>query len=390
MSTPNIEETSPNQIKTITENTAPVSTGPQPEKKTKPRRGLWILLGCVIILAGIGLGFLLGSNAGIGDRLKNMQGQVAMASTEQFQLGLLDQKAGRFEAARKRFEYVIQLNPNFPGVADKLAEVMIAQATTATPTPAPTATQIPVTPTPDTRGEEELYNNARMALAAKDWQKTVDTLDSLRKLNKTYRAIEVDGMYYVSLRNRGLDKVRRGQLEEGMYDMSLTERFGPLDKEADTYRTWSRLYVTGASFWEIDWVQVINYFSQVYSAVPMMRDGSGMTSADRYHKALIAYGEQLVGEGNYCDAEQQYALAMQIGTDNSAAKKATEVYTQCHPESTDTPPPPTSDVAPTSEGITPIAPTTEVLPSKTPVTPVPVDPTTVPPPVDPSAPAPFK
>jgi hypothetical protein len=64
-----------------------------------------------------------------------------------------------------------------------------------------------------------------------------------------------------------------------MYDMSLAEQFGPLDKEADTYRTWARLYITGASFWEIDWEQVINYFSQVYAAVPMLRDGSGVTAS---------------------------------------------------------------------------------------------------------------
>jgi tetratricopeptide (TPR) repeat protein len=39
----------------------------------------------------------------------------------QFELGVADMDAGRYEMARKRFEYVIEINPNFPGIEEKLA-----------------------------------------------------------------------------------------------------------------------------------------------------------------------------------------------------------------------------------------------------------------------------
>lgn len=347
--TPTVEDTSPLVVK--------------PPKKPRARRWPWILLGIFMIFSAAGAGGWVGYNDAIRQRQEKQQSEVALKATTQYQLALLDQSAGRNDVALKRLQYVIQIDPSYPGAAEKMAEVMIAMAVTASPVPSPTVT---ITPTPDMRGEQELFDNARMILASGDWQRTVETLDALRQLNKTFNAVQVDGMYYIALRNRGMDKIRRGQLEEGMYDMSLTERFGPLDKEADTYRTWSRMYITGASFWELDWEQVINYFSQIYASTPMLMDASGMTATERYRKALVAYGDELAEAGDYCAAEEQYQLALSISPTEDAATKATQVYRECHP-ATATP----GSIIPT-EGIeTPViigpTETTQPEPTETPV-----------------------
>lgn len=366
MSTPNFEDTTPTNINepkpgVNVADTSPLKVEKKP-RKPKTRRWLVILLGIVFVLASGATGGWMGYNQAVAERVQQQKGAVALRAATNFQLAVEDQKAGRFDMALKRFEYVIQLDANYPGAMQKIVELKLAMAATATPAPTPT---VAATPTQDLRGEEDLFNAARIALAGLDWTRTVETLDSLRKLNSTYRAIQVDGLYYIALRNRGMDKIRQGQLEEGIYDMSLTERFGPLDKEADSYRSFARFYITGASFWELDWPQVISYFSELYLSVPGLRDTSGMTTVERYRKALLAYGDQLLLKEDFCGAETQYQLAYQVSPNEDLARTATQVYRKCHP-ATETPQP----VTPTFEEFTPF-PTDE--------TPIPTDETLEPP-----------
>jgi len=364
MSTPNIEDTTPTNITPATsgvpvEDTSPLK--PVKPRRKRTRRWLIILLGLFFVVASGATGGWMGYKQAVTQRVQAQQSAVALRAATNFQLGIEDQIAGRYQIALQRFEYVIQLDPNYPGAMQKIVEIKLAMAATATPAPTPT---IAVTATPDLRGEEELFNAARIALASMDWTRTVETLDSLRKLNPTHRAVMVDGMYYIALRNRGMDKIKAGQLEEGIYDMSLTERFGPLDKEADTYRTFARYYITGASFWELDWPQVINYFSELYLSVPGLRDASGMTTVERYYKALLAYGDKLLLEQDFCGAEAQYELAYQVSPSDDIAKKSTQVYKQCHP-ATKTPEP----VTPSPEEFTPFP--TDETPIPTEETPIP-------------------
>lgn len=373
MSTPNIEDTSPvntsqNTAPAKVEDTSPVKVAPA--RAARRRRWPVILIGVFLILFIVILGGFTGYNSGKNARLAAYNQAKTLKLATQFQMAEVDMSAGHYDTALKRVQYVINEDPSFPGAADRLAKIMMAMSATATLPPLPTASPTPAaSPTPDTRGEEELYNAAKAALAANDWQKAIDTLDSLRKLSTTYQPINVDGMYYVALRNRGMNKIRGGQLEEGMYDLSLTEQFGPIDKDADAYRNWARLYVTGASFWELDWVQVINYFQQVYAAVPMMIDSSGMTASERYRKALIAYGDKLASEENYCEAQQQYELALQVSPGGGLGPKATQNERLCHPE-TATPKAPT--LAPTDSELPTIEPTSKpVEPTAEPDTPEP-------------------
>ncbi|HMN63301.1 MAG TPA: hypothetical protein PJ988_23235 [Anaerolinea sp.] len=236
------------------EDTQPVSTQPsnsvtdEPvlpvlEEDTTPlppgrvKQWPWILGGIVLILLLGTLGGFIGYRAALQMRSQASAEQIATAATEQFMLGLQEQASGNYGVARKRFEYVIQLDPNFPGAQEKLTEVMMAIALAQTPTVTPVQATPTLTPTPDTRAEEDIFNNARELMAAKEWAKAIEVLDALRNKNLTYRAIEVDGMYYEALRFRGLAKINAGNLEEGLYDLALVERFAPLDVDANGVRT---------------------------------------------------------------------------------------------------------------------------------------------------------
>jgi hypothetical protein len=142
--------------------------------------------------------------------------------------------------------------------------------------------------------------------------------------------VEVDGMFYIALRNRGLDKILvDGSLEPGMYDLSLAERFAPLDSSAEGTRTYARLYLTGASYWDVDWSQVTYYFGQIYEILPNLRDGTGMTATERYRQGLLEYGTQLANAEKYCQAQEYFNKALGIADDPQAQPTAQWVADKC-------------------------------------------------------------
>ncbi len=285
------------------------------EAKPKRRRRVWILWAILSILAlalvAAGSAYL-GYLEAIDERTSFEATQIAGEAKTQYDLGLEDIQAGRYELARQRFQYVIQLDPGYPGAIDRLAEVELELRTTATPTLEPTPT---LTPTPDLRGRDELFIQAQSALLGGDWTQVIDTLLTLRKQYPDYRSIEVDGMLYVALRNRGVDKIVHGDLEGGNYDLSLTEGFGPLDSEAKNWRDWAEMYIRGAANWDVNWEQAVFYFSQLATIAPNLSDASGWMAHDRYVQALIGYGDWLARQGDWCLAVEQYQTALELTLD---------------------------------------------------------------------------
>jgi hypothetical protein len=322
------------------------------KKPRKNRRWIWVLLGIFcVILFGV-LGSYAGYATAIQQRLEKQNKQIVITAMEQFQLGLQDQAAGNMEMARRRFEYVIQLDPGFPGAPNKLMEVMLQIATVSVPTAVPTQR---ITPTPDTRGKEGMFASAQGYLRNGQWNDAIQSLEWLRKEDKNFHPVEVDGLLYVALRNRGIEKILTAKLEAGTYDLALAERFAPLDREAEGYRNAVRTYMIGSSFWLLDWVQAIQYLGQVSSMA--LVDGSGVSVAERYRFALKSYGDQLAVAGDACGAEQQYVAAYQAGLTTGIGQKGTEVAIICHPPTpipepilpTDTPGPPEPTAAPTTD-----------------------------------------
>jgi tetratricopeptide (TPR) repeat protein len=274
-----------------------------------------IVLGLIAIISALG-GYL----SGISLRKNAETTQVALAVQEQYQIGLQEMEQGEFRRAQQRFEYVIQLDPNYPGVTEKLSEVLLQLNTTATSTLLPTST---ITPTPDTRDNQELYDQGQQYLLNKEWKNAIDTFLSLRKADPTFRTVDIDGMLFLALRNQGVDKIlKEADLEGGIYDLTLASHFGPLDAEAQGFLNWTGLYITGASFWDIDWEQAVNYFSQVAPQLPNLRDGSGMTATERLRIALYEYGNVLARQGQACRALQLYKQSLAIAPDSQVEQAA--------------------------------------------------------------------
>jgi tetratricopeptide (TPR) repeat protein len=337
------------------------------EKKPKQKRLIFILIGVLLLIIGSGAGWYFGSQQGQLLRTQQRDNVEFEVVKTQFELGVRELEEGRYENARKRFEYVIRIKPDYPGAQEKLTEVLIAQLIVNTPTPVPIPT---LTPTPDFRGEQELFDQAWQFILAEDWDQAISTLDLLRDKNLQFNPVEADGMYYIALRNRGVRRIlQEGSLEPGMYDLALSERFAPLDNDADGYRTWARYYLTGASYWGIDWSQVVAIFAQIYPSFPNLHDSSGMTAQERYRVGLIKWGDALALQEEYCLAQEKYELAFMLFVDESVSPAATAIFEACEkskePEETEAPP--------VTQTPTPTLSTTPETPQPTEETPVPTE-----------------
>lgn len=304
------------------------SESTQPNKPlTRPqRRGrafLFSALGLIVILA---LAILAGYSSGIGVRQENQSSVIVQQLGEQYQNALIDIEFGRYAIAKQRLEWIIAHNPTFPGAQDKLTEVLVLSNQ-------PTPTTIPsLTPTPDFSGAEQAFATAQQLIAAQDWPGAIGALDQIRKLDPNYQTSQVDGMYYFALRNYGHNLViQQGNLEGGIYHLTLAERFGPLDRDSDGLRNGARLYLIGASFWELNWREAVNYFDQVYRGWAGLWDGT-MTSTERFWMASMRYGDELFAQEQYCDALAQYDNAQAVaGLDAAAQANYEDAFIGCYP-----------------------------------------------------------
>ena len=308
----------------------PSPPAPVVESEPSKRSPLWwgvVLLSLLALVVIALISAYGGYQSGINARMSYESTLTAQEAQQQFELGVQDIAEGRYEVARQRFEYVIQLNPNYPGVTEKLADVLLEIRTTATPTTAPTPT---LTPTIDLRGAEDLFAQAQASSINREWSSAIETLLKLRKDEPAYRAIDVDSMLYVALRNRGVEKIlNQADLEGGTYDLALAEKFGPLDTEANNYRLWADLYVTGVSFWELDWGQASYYFGQITLVAPNLRDSSNITATERFRIATIKYADTLGDNDEWCRAQEQYEAVLNLVADSDVEAKLNKAIKRC-------------------------------------------------------------
>jgi hypothetical protein len=298
----------------------------------KPWRGrafLFNALGLIIVLV---LAILAGYGSGLSIRKNNESSLTSQQIGDQYQNALVDIEFGHYENAKQRLEWIIAHDPTFPGAQEKLTQVLVL-LNRPTPTIAPS-----LSPTPDFSGAEQAFTQAQQQIAAGDWAGALGTLDQVRKLDAAYKVGQVDGMYYFALRNYGYQLItQQGNLEGGIYHFTLAERFGTLDRDANGLREGARYYLIGASFWELDWEQALFYFNQV--AGYGLWDGT-MTVNERLHIASMRYADQLVEEGNYCDAVTYYDQAQATGGLDAQAQEGYErAFRECFP--------PTATITPT-------------------------------------------
>lgn len=316
----------------------------QSPKKRRPVVRM-VLLGVLAVIVLGALGSLGGYLTALSDRQQNEAHIISTEVSDQLLLGLIAFEHGQYEVARQHFEYILKIDPGNEAVASKLTETLLKLSESdALPTSAPTLT---VTPTPDTRNRDELYNAALSYRDQKDWTALLDVLDTLRVKDPEYKPVEIDGMYYLAYRNRGMQRIQiEGNLEGGIFDLNRAELFGYLDAEAANYRTWAARYITGLSFWGVDWQEVINYFSPLAISAPNLSDSNYFTAQDRLATAQVEINFEALTKArtryqqkDYCEAYDLFNQASAvIQLDASDLQRFEDAKNKCF------------GISPTSEG----------------------------------------
>ena len=306
-------------------------TNKQTKKKGNGSVVGWIFLGIFLMLALAGLGAYLGYQSAISARQAEYTRQAMVAAAEQYQMAIADIEQGKYQNAKTRLDYVIEVDSDYPGAMETYQQVILALYPTASPTPMMTSTPEP-TPTKDNRGEEEMFQAIQQAIYSQNWEYAISLINTLRDRDLGYRGLEVDGMYYIALRNYGIQQINMGYLENGVYNITLAEALGPIDNQADSLRNAARSYLAGAGFWEINWSKALEYYSNAAQVMPNMFDRATMLTANqRYAQASFHVGDEYAANEDYCGAIPFYEQGLPIYSDETIQITATAIYFGCHP-----------------------------------------------------------
>jgi tetratricopeptide (TPR) repeat protein len=282
--------------------------------------GPWVLAIPIFLIIVIGVSAAIGYSRGLDLRERTELSQVSQAIKEQFDLGVEDLVELRFEIAKQRFEYVLSLNPDYPGAAEYLGMALQA-LNQPTPTPAPTISPTP-TVTPDLRSFEGMFQSAQAAFNRGDWSEALNIFLLLRASDPTYQLDQVNRMMALALRNRGMDKLFSGDIEQGIYDLNLAERFGPLDNQAQSWRRSAAFFMFANSYYGLDWALSAEYFGQICVA-------NIWGACYKYGESAREYGHLLLKDEDYCGASFYYGESLNLRGDASLAPTATEVAGVC-------------------------------------------------------------
>lgn len=318
------------------------SKAPVPRKGKRCSPWVWVGILGMILIAVIGVG--IGYASALKERSQEEKSQRLNVAVAHFELALLDQNAGRLLAARQRYEYVLSIYPEYPGLDEKLVEIglLIGQDPNIVP-PETSAVGTPSAPiNVDAAARRQTLNalnrDAKKYLNAQDWNNLYVTAVKMRDINPKYNVTQVDGYYYMALRNLGIEKIKSGNLEVGSYYFSLAEQISPIDNEAQSYNTWAHMYLTAGSWWGISWLNAIEKFGELHQIVPNLMDSSRMTVKARYAGAYEGYGDFLQLTYKWCDAVPQFEIAAGIYPSDRLMQKIEKGQKLCaNPPPTPTP-----------------------------------------------------
>jgi len=291
----------------------------------------WLIVFPIFAIVVLYIGGYTGYQEGLIDRNNAELRDEAKSLLEQFNLGVEDLTAGRFDLARQRAEYILSVDPDNEaaiGLLDLALEAL--NRPTLTPTLEVTPTVTTPSPTPDLSSIESTFNEANAAIERGDWELALNLLINLRAENPDYQTDAVSKLMFRGLRSRGLERILSGFLEQGIYNLSLAERFEPLDDQALSWRRSAEFYLFANSFVGLDWAQAYQWFSQLCGAAIW-------DSCYKFAISAHAYGDNLVATEDPCGAVVTYDESLITFFNEELIPTATEAAVLCMTATAPTP-----------------------------------------------------
>ena len=280
----------------------------------------------VIVVLVVGLFLMAYAGYRVGTSQNRILAATTMASEVALQYDLASKNIdmGQYKLAVERLEFVVNTAPDYPGVADLLDQTRGNLDPTAIPIIESTKVVIA---NQDQMNSAERLRIIRMAYANQEWQNVINNIDMLKASSTDYDRDVVDGILFVALRNRGIQRIETGDLELGLADLEHAEHITQLDQVAQQRRRWASLYQSASTFWNINWQIVIDNLYILHQIAPNFRDTSS-----KLWTARTLYGETLLKEDHYCLAEEQFAFALDLKQEEFLKVKLMESVANCDNE----------------------------------------------------------
>ncbi len=266
---------------------------PSPARARRVSATTLLILACACgilgLVAAAGLG---GVYAGLQDRKTDEQAQA----DKFYQAGLANRTAGKLQLAKADFEYVLQINPNYPGAREQVAQIVDLLTVKPTPT---SAVHVNVT--------QQLYQAGVDAYDQKNWQAAIEILSQVRALDPAYEKDRVAQMIYQAALTNGQQLLKDDRLEEAIAYLDQAAYLKALPADVEAELQYARLYVTARDYWNVNWEKAIESFGELYKIGPGYRD-----TFARYVEAYIQYGDERTRAGDPCAAQKQYEEALKL------------------------------------------------------------------------------
>ena len=282
--------------------------------QTKPRRTAptWLkgLVLLVILLPVVIVGiFVLGIIRGRQDHDRLIHEEAE----QHYVAGLAHLENGEYELGVAELEQTLRLAPGYRDAQEKLGE-------------AKAKLEVQATPTVEIRKQvaADLLDQAQTFYAEEKWDDVVLTLERLRALDPDYEPQAVEELLFATYYDQGLELINEGRLEEALRYLDKALELKPAQEDVLEQRKLAALYLTAISYWRADWDKAIANFYELYSIEPDYMD-----VIPRLYEAYVNKGDLYADQGEWCSAEAQYSLSLEIQSDEAGEEKRVEANRLC-------------------------------------------------------------
>jgi TolB protein len=194
-----------------------------------------------------------------------------------------------------------------------------AAAAGATPVANAVSAQVAASPELQT-----LYDQARTTYGTGQWQQAVTLLLQLQQQAPDFEQLQVEEMLYNAYVNMAAAADQADDLELAIeyVDKALTLR--PGSSALQGARAIAANYVEALNQESVDWGRAVELYEAVYAQDPTYRDVSV-----RLNTARFAYGDQLALAKEWCLAEEQYTLALEISVPAGSIARRDDFKSRC-------------------------------------------------------------
>jgi TolB protein len=302
------------------------------EAGRRPRTWLWTLIAALIVVLLVVYVIVLGV-MGIYHGLRDQALANRQIAQEHYTLGLAHLEASDYELAIAEFELALRHDSDLHAARSRLQE-------------AKEMAKAQVTPTSETRRDAAtlLYNQAVAHYESGDLEQSVAALEELRGLDADHQRENVTMMLTTSHYRLGLDAVQEDRLDEAKVHFVAVLALKPDDKDAQDQLNLADLYTAALNYWDRDWAASIQALKGLYALAPEYKDVQ-----TRLRDAYIFHAESHAERGDWCQAADQYAAAVELLPLETTVDKRDDAALRCQATAEAPTITPTSQAPPTSK-----------------------------------------